>query len=75
MVFEKVKELLCEQLELDESVITMDADLAEDFDADSLDIVDLIMSIEEEYGLELPPEAVENFRTVGDVVKYIEERI
>ena len=51
----------------------MESDIAEDFDADSLDLVDLVMSLEDEFGIEVPDEQVENFRTVGDVVRYIED--
>ena len=75
MVFEKVRELICEQLELDEDRITMDTDIMDDLEADSLDIVDLIMSLEDEYGIEMPDEEVENIKTIGDVVRYIEDNI
>ncbi len=73
MVFEQIKELLAEQLDLDESKITMDSDIVEDLEADSLDVVDLVMSMEDEFGVEVPDEVIENFKTVGDVVRYIEE--
>lgn len=72
-VFDKVKQLICEQLELDEGKVTMDSNILEDFEADSLDVVDLIMSFEDEFGLEVPDEEVEKFATVGDIVRYIEE--
>ena len=75
MVFEKVRELICEQLELDEDRITMDTDIMDDLEAESLDIVDLIMSLEDEYGIEMPDEEVENIKTIGDVVRYIEDNI
>ena len=75
MVFEKVRELICEQLELDEDRVTMDTDILDDLEADSLDIVDLIMSLEDEYGIEMPDEEVENIKTIGDVVRYIEDNI
>ena len=75
MVFEKVREIICDQLEIDEGKVTMDTDIVNDLDADSLDIVDLVMSLEDEYGLEMPDEEVEKIKTVGDVVRYIEERI
>ena len=68
-----IKEMLAEQLDLDESKITMDSDIVEDLEADSLDVVDLVMSIEDEFGVEVPDEVIENFKTVGDVVRYIEE--
>ena len=65
--------LICDQLDLEEDKVTMDSDIMEDFEADSLDVVDLVMSIEDEFGLEVPDDQIENFRTVGDVVRYIEE--
>ena len=73
MVFERIREIICDQLDLEEDKVTMDSDIMEDFEADSLDVVDLVMSIEDEFGLEVPDAQIENFRTVGDVVRYIEE--
>ena len=73
MVFERIRENICDQLDLEEDKVTMDSDIMEDFEADSLDVVDLVMSIEDEFGLEVPDDQIENFRTVGDVVRYIEE--
>lgn len=73
MVFERVREIICDQLDLDEDRVTMDSNLLEDFDADSLDIVDLSMTLEDEFGLEMPDDKIEAFHTVGDVVRYIEE--
>ncbi len=73
MVFDQIKEILAEQLDLDESKITMDSDIVEDLEADSLDVVDLVMSMEDTFGVEVPDEAIENFKTVGDIVRYIEE--
>lgn len=75
MVFDKVKEIICDQLDIEEDKITMESDIIEDFDADSLDVVDLIMSLEDEYGIELPDEEVESIKTVGDIVRYIEDHI
>ena len=75
MVLEKVKAILVAQLDAEEDDITMDTNIAEDLGADSLDIVDLVMSLEEEFDTEIPDEEIENIKTVGDVVKYIEERI
>ena len=74
MVFERIREIICDQLDLEEDKVTMDSDIMEDFEADSLDVVDLVMSIEDEFGLEVPEDQIENFRTVGDVVRYIEEK-
>ena len=73
MVFERVREIICSQLDLDEDRVTMDSDILEDFEADSLDLVDLVMSLEDEFGIEVPDDQVVNFHTVGDVVRYIEE--
>lgn len=73
MGFERIREIICDQLDLEEDKVTMDSDIMEDFEADSLDVVDLVMSIEDEFGLEVPDDQIENFRTVGDVVRYIEE--
>lgn len=73
MVFGRIREIICDQLDLEEDKVTMDSDIMEDFEADSLDVVDLVMSIEDEFGLEVPDDQIENFRTVGDVVRYIEE--
>ena len=73
MVFERIREIICDRLDLEEDKVTMDSDIMEDFEADSLDVVDLVMSIEDEFGLEVPDDQIENFRTVGDVVRYIEE--
>lgn len=75
MVFEKLKSILMDQLEVEEEKVTLEASIAEDLGADSLDIVDLIMSVEEEFDLEIPDDQIENIKTVGDVVKYIEENI
>lgn len=75
MVFEKIRQILCEQLDLEEDKVTMESDIIEDFEADSLDVVDLIMSIEDEFGIEVPEEDVEKFKLVGDVVRYIEENV
>lgn len=73
MVFERIRELICDQLDLEEDDVTMESDIMEDFEADSLDLVDLVMSIEDEFNIEVPDDQIENFRTVGDVVRYIEE--
>ena len=72
MEFEKVKAILADQLEFDEDKITMESSLVDDLDADSLDVVDLIMSLEEEFDIEIPDEEIEEIKTVGDLVRYIE---
>lgn len=73
MIFEKVKNIIVDQLDVDEDKVTMNANIQDDLGADSLDIVDLVMSFEDEFDLEIPDDQVENIKTVGDVVKYIEE--
>lgn len=73
MVFERIREIMCEQLDLEEDSVTMESDIMEDFEADSLDLVDLVISLEDEFNMEVPDDQIENFRTVGDVVRYIEE--
>ena len=75
MVLEKVREILCDQLDVEEEQVTLDASITDDSGADSLDVVDLVMSIEEEFDLEFPDEEVENIKTVGDIVKYIESKV
>ena len=72
MVFEKVKAILAEQFDADEDKITAETDLQEDLGADSLDVVDLLMSIEDEFNVEVPDEEIENIKTVGALVSYIE---
>ena len=71
-IFEKVREITAEQLGVDEDVVTSEASIQDDLGADSLDIVDLIQTIEDEYDLSIPDEAVESIKTVGDIVAYIE---
>lgn len=74
-VFDKVKKLLCEQLDVEEEKVTAESSIVDDLGADSLDVVDMIMSLEEEFDVEIPDEDVEGMKTVGDVVKYIENKI
>lgn len=73
MVFEKVKEILMEQLEISGDEITMDSLLVDDLGADSLDAIDIVMSVEDEFKVEVPDEIVEKIATVGDIVNFIEE--
>lgn len=72
MIFDKVCEILAEQLDVDTTDITMDSRLVEDLKADSLDFVDLIMSFEDEFKTEFSEEDADEFKTVGDIVGYIE---
>lgn len=71
MVFEKVKKLVVEQLGVEEDDITMESSFIDDLGADSLDIVELIMALEEEFSLEIPDNEAEKITTVGDAVEYI----
>ncbi len=73
MIFEKVRKLIAEQLDVDVDEITLETVITEDLGADSLDVVDLVMTFEDEFGIEIPDDAVETIKTVGDVVKFIEE--
>lgn len=72
-VFERLQKILAEQFEIDEDDITLNSDLVDDLGADSLDFVDLVMRIEDEFEIEVPDEAIEEIRTVDDAVKYIED--
>lgn len=71
MVFEKVKRIIVEQLGVEEDEITMESSFIDDLGADSLDIVELIMALEEEFDLEIPDSEAEKLQTVGDAVDYI----
>ena len=73
MIFETVRKIICDQFDLEEDDVTPETLLEDDLEADSLDLVDLVMSFEDEFQIEVPDEDVENIKTVGDIVKYIEE--
>ncbi len=73
-IFEQIKKITAEQLDIDESEITLDTAFIDDLDADSLDIVELMMSLEEEFDLEISEEDAEKIVTVNDAVSYIIER-
>ncbi len=75
MVFEKVREIIVEQLNVDESEVTIDTHLMKDLEADSLDAVEIIMAIEDEYGIEIPDEDAEKFQSVSDLVKFVEANL
>ena len=75
MTFEKVQKILSEQLELDADEITLDSSLVEDLGIDSLDFVDIVMSLEDEFDTEFPEEDMTDIKTVGDIVKYIEDKL
>lgn len=74
MVFEKICKILSDQLDVEESEISMETSIADDLGADSLDIVDILMSIEDEFNIEIPDDAIEKVKTVGDVVNYLEDK-
>jgi acyl carrier protein len=74
-VTEKVKEMIVEQLGVSESEVAPEAKFIDDLGADSLDIVELIMALEDVYGIEIPDEDAEKMETVGDAIKYIEQRL
>ena len=74
-VAEKVNEMIIKQLDSKESEVVPEARFIDDLGADSLDIVELIMALEDEYGLEIPDEDAEKIETVGDAIRYIEEHI
>ena len=72
MVFEKVSAILASQLDVEESSITMESTL-EDLHADSLALVDVVLTLEDEFSVEFPEDQIENMKTVGDIVDYIEK--
>jgi len=74
MVFDKVKDIIVDELMVDEADVTMEANIKDDLGADSLAVVDLAMSLEDEFGIEIPDNELENVKTVGDVVKLIESK-
>ncbi|NLP48605.1 MAG: acyl carrier protein [Clostridiales bacterium] len=73
MIFEKLQEIICDQFDLKPEEVKMESDIVKDFNADSLDVIDLAMSIEDDFGIEVPEEKVENIKTVADIVRIIEE--
>ncbi len=74
MTFEKVRKLFAEQLSIDEDKITMESDVVRDLQADSLDLYILISSFDEEFGMSVPEEEAVNFKTIGDIVNYIDSQ-
>ena len=72
MTFEKIRDIIVEQLSVDESLVTMNTNLMTDLEADSLDAVEIIMAIEDEFDIEVPDEEAEKFQVVSDLVKYVE---
>lgn len=74
-ILEKIIGILCDQLDLDREQVTEDSEIIDDLGADSLDIVDLVMTLEEEFDTEISDEMIEGMKTVGDVVRYVEEHL
>lgn len=73
MNFDKVKKLICEQLGKSEDKVNSDTKIVEDLGADSLDVVELLMALEDEFGISLPDEVAKELSTVGDIVEYIDK--
>ena len=71
-VFERIRDYLADQLDIEAEKITPESDIINDFGADSLDVIDMITTL---FGVEIPDEEIENFHTVGDVVVYVEEHM
>ena len=72
MIFDEVREILAEQLDVDKDSIEMNSKLAEDLGADSLDAIDIVMTIEDQYAIEVTDENIEKMKTVEDIVSFIE---
>lgn len=72
MSFDKVKQIIAEQLSVEESSITMETDLINDLDADSLDVVEMVMEIEQNFNIEIPDEVLKEVKTIKDIVDYID---
>lgn len=72
MTFETIRKILSDYLEIDENEITLESDLVDDLGASSIDLVDLAMSVEDEFDIELPDELIETVQTVSDIVEFID---
>lgn len=75
MTFDTIRDLIVEQLGVDADIIEMDTNLMKDLEADSLDAVEIILGVEESYGIEIPDEEAEKFETVRDLVNYVDENV
>ena len=75
MVFEKIRKIISEQVDIEEEKITMETSLLKDLEADSLKAVEILMEISDEFGIEISDEEAEKFQTVGDIVEYVEHHI
>ena len=74
MTLDKIKEIIAEQLSVEEDAVKMETHLMKDLEADSLDAVEIIMAIEDEFGIEVPDEDAEKFQIVSDIVSYVEAK-
>ena len=72
MTFDKIREIIADQLDVDPTEITMDTDLMKDLEADSLDAVEIIMAIEAEFDLEIPDDVAEQFKLVSSIVEFVD---
>jgi acyl carrier protein len=72
MAFDKIKDIIVEQLQVEPEAVLLETSLMKDLEADSLDAVEIIMAIETEFGIEIPDEEAEKFKSVSDIVKYVE---
>lgn len=72
MIFDKIKEILSDQLDIEEDAITPESLLVEDLGADSLDAIDIVMSVEDEFGIEVPDEIIEKIESVSDIITFVE---
>ncbi len=72
MTFDTIRDIIVEQLNVEESMVTEDTNLMKDLEADSIDAVEIIMAIEEQFGIEIPDDEAEKFQTVGDLVEYVD---
>lgn len=75
MTFEKIRTIIAEQLNIDESRITTDTNLMKDLEADSIEAVEIIMGIEDEFDIEIPDENAETFQSVDDIVKFVDSMV
>ncbi|MDD4368798.1 acyl carrier protein [Oscillospiraceae bacterium HV4-5-C5C] len=74
-IFEKIRDILVDQLGVEADEVTMDSDFTDDLNADSLDIVELVMAMEQEFGVSIPDEEAERIKTVGDAVEFVKNNI
>ncbi len=74
MVFEKIQELLSEQLNIDKATITRETNIIDDLKADSLDVVEMLITLEDEFGISVPDEDAKSLTTIGDLVNYVESK-